>query len=116
MITLTRSRARQIRTVFSRCLNLSSRGPLPTVTLCAGGGGLFLRAKSHDAAIEFHQSGEFPEEQLSVYVSARQYGSLPAEKTYVDMLERLLGICTDLVDNYVTDSVLQPLARTIALK
>ncbi len=66
MITLTRSRVRQIRAVFSRCLNVSTRGPLPTVTLCAGGGGLSLRAKSHDAAIEFHQSGEFPEEQFAI--------------------------------------------------
>ena len=35
------------------------------------------------------RTGEFPEEQLSVYVTARQYGSLSPERTFGETLERL---------------------------
>ena len=62
------------------------------------------------------RTGEFPEEQLSVYVTARQYGSLGPEMTYVQALENLSRVCHDIVDNYVIDQVLDPLARAIALK
>jgi hypothetical protein len=62
------------------------------------------------------RTGEFPEEQLSVYVTARQYGSLDPDRTYVETLEDLCQICEDVVETYVTDSVLRPLAETIAIK
>jgi hypothetical protein len=62
------------------------------------------------------RTGDFPEEQLSVYVTARQYGSLKAESTYTEMLEKLLSICQDVIESHVVDNVLRPLARTIALK
>jgi hypothetical protein len=62
------------------------------------------------------RTGEFQEEQLSVYVTARQYGSLDAGVTYVAMLDKLWKVLQEVVDNYVIDSVLQPLARTIALE
>lgn len=62
------------------------------------------------------RTGDYPEDQLSVYVSARQYGSLPANVTYIDASVRLEKICRDLVEGYVIESVLQPLARAIALK
>lgn len=61
------------------------------------------------------RTGEFQEEQLSVYVTARQYGSLKPGLTYVDCLENLAEIGRDMVENYVADSLLEPLARTIAL-
>jgi hypothetical protein len=62
------------------------------------------------------RTGEYPEDQVSVYVSARQYGSLPPDRNYVDALGQLAEICEDLVENYVAESVLQPLAQTIGLK
>jgi hypothetical protein len=62
------------------------------------------------------RTSEFQEEQLSVYVTARQYGSLNADQTYAGMLDRLWEVCRDVVDNYVIDAVLQPLARTISLE
>ena len=62
------------------------------------------------------RTGEFPEEQLSVYVTARQYGSLNPDTTYVQTLDKLALLCHDVVDNYVADSVLHPLQRTIAAK
>ena len=62
------------------------------------------------------RTGEYSEEQLSVYVTARQYGSLEPDTTYVETLERLAQIARDVVDRCVIDQILRPLARTIALK
>ena len=62
------------------------------------------------------RTGEYPEDQLSVYVTARQYGSLEPDSTFVQVLENLAQTCRDVVDNYVIDQVLKPLARTIAMK
>jgi hypothetical protein len=62
------------------------------------------------------RTGEFQEEQVSVYVTARQYGSISPEMTYVEVVDRLAILCREVVDNYVVDGVLQPLARAIALQ
>jgi len=62
------------------------------------------------------RTGEYQDDQLSVYVTARQYGSLTADQTFVQTLDRLWEVCRDMVDSYVIDSVLQPLARTISLE
>jgi hypothetical protein len=62
------------------------------------------------------RTGEFPEEQLSVYVTARQYGSLNPDETFVQTVDELARLCQDVVDNYVVESVLRPLQRTIALR
>ncbi len=62
------------------------------------------------------RTGDFPEEQLSVYVTARQYGSLNPDLTFGQTLEELVRICQDMLDNHVVEHVLQPLARTISLK
>lgn len=65
----------------------------------------------------FHvRTGEFPEEQLSVYVTARRYGSLEPGESYVQVMELLSGICRELVDEYMIEHILKPLQRTIALK
>ena len=60
------------------------------------------------------RTGEFPEEQLSVFVTARQYGSLSPQVGFPDTLERLTQICQDMLQNHVIEHVLQPLARLIA--
>jgi hypothetical protein len=62
------------------------------------------------------RTGDFPEEQLSVYATARQYGSLSPDSTYVDTLGRLSQLCYEMIDKHVVEQVLQPLARTIAMK
>ncbi len=62
------------------------------------------------------RTGEFQDEQVSVYVTARQYGSLPVDTTYVEVIDRLARICREVVDGYVVDGILQPLARAIALE
>lgn len=59
---------------------------------------------------------DFPEEQISVYVTARQYGSLGANNTFGDALAQLKNVCREIVEQHVVENILQPLARTIALK
>ncbi len=62
------------------------------------------------------RTGDYPEDQLSVYLTARQYGSLGPDMTYIQALENLAQVCHDMVDRYVIDQVLQPLARAIAIR
>jgi hypothetical protein len=62
------------------------------------------------------RTGEFPEEQLSVYVTARQYGSLGADRTFPETLNKLSEVCQEILENHVIDNVLRPLARTISMK
>ncbi len=60
--------------------------------------------------------GEYPEEQLSVYVTARQYGSLAPDKTFVETLDRLRQLCHETIDNHVIEHILQPLGRAISMQ
>ena len=60
--------------------------------------------------------GEFPEDQISVYFTVRQYGSLEADQSYVETLKRLRDQSDYLMETYVIDQVLQPLAQAIATK
>jgi hypothetical protein len=62
------------------------------------------------------RTGEFTEDQLSVYVTARQYGSLDPQTNYVEAIDRLARLAREVVDACVVEQVLKPLARTIALK
>jgi hypothetical protein len=62
------------------------------------------------------RTGEFNEEQLSVYVTARQYGSLEPQATFVETLDRLAHLAREVVDTCVIEQILRPLARTISLK
>ena len=61
------------------------------------------------------RTGEFQEEQLSVYVTARRYGSLEPGTTYNTALAELDEICREMIENYVAPTVLEPLARTISM-
>lgn len=58
---------------------------------------------------------EFPEEQISVYLTARRYGSLDGGETYVSAMHKLAEICQEIVDGYVVEHVLRPLQQTIAI-
>ena len=62
------------------------------------------------------RTGDFTEEQLSVYVTARQYGSLEPGSSYVEAMDRLATLAREVVDTCVVDQILRPLARTISLK
>lgn len=60
--------------------------------------------------------GEFPEEQISVYFTVRQYGSLDLETTFLETMLRLKAHSEQLMESYVIDNVLKPLANAIARK
>ena len=62
------------------------------------------------------RTGEYPEDQISVYFTARRYGSLDAGESYLSAMKKLADISRDMVDNYVVDNVLRPLQQTIAIK
>lgn len=62
------------------------------------------------------RTGEYPEEQLSVYVTARQYGSLSPKLNFPETVDRLVQVCQEVLDHHVIENVLNPLARTIASK
>ncbi|QDV63504.1 hypothetical protein Pan14r_12770 [Crateriforma conspicua] len=62
------------------------------------------------------RTGEFSEDQLSVYLTVRRYDSLAPTETYVSEFDRLSSLCRDLVDEYLIESVLQPLQKTISLR
>ena len=62
------------------------------------------------------RTGEFPEEQLSVYLTLRRYGSLDPSTNYVDTLQMLQKHATEILEGYVIESILQPLHATIAIK
>ena len=62
------------------------------------------------------KSGDYPEDQLSVYLTARRYGALGAGESFADVLERLNKTCLNLVDNYLIENVLLPLQQTIAIQ
>ncbi len=59
---------------------------------------------------------DFPEEHISVYFTVRQYGSLDADTSFESSFARLRERCDHLMENYVTDHVLRPLAQAISAK
>jgi hypothetical protein len=65
----------------------------------------------------FHvRADDFPEDQLSVYLTVRRYDSLGPNETYAEEFDRLSGLCRDLVDEYLVSSVLLPLQKAISLR
>jgi hypothetical protein len=62
------------------------------------------------------RSGDFGEEQLSVYLTVRRYDSLGPNENFADEFDRLAALCRDLVDEYLVSSVLRPLQEAISLR
>jgi hypothetical protein len=62
------------------------------------------------------RTGDYPEEQLSVYLTARRYGSLDPGESFGQAMERLSEICREMVDGYLVNQVLRPLQQAIAIK
>ena len=59
---------------------------------------------------------DFPDEQISVFFTVRQYGSLQADDSFEESLVRLREHSEELMESYVVENVLQPLAHAIATK
>lgn len=62
------------------------------------------------------RTGNFPEEQLSVYMTVRRYGSLDADTSYAELLRELKAYAVDILDGYLIDQVLVPLQQAIVIK
>ncbi len=62
------------------------------------------------------RTGDFAEDQISVYLTVRRYESLASGESYVAEFDRLSGLCRDLVDEYLVPSVLRPLQEAISLR
>ncbi|MEM9644619.1 MAG: hypothetical protein AAF989_06475 [Planctomycetota bacterium] len=62
------------------------------------------------------RTGEFSDEQLSVYLTVRRYDSLGPNEKYQVEFDRLSSLCRDLVDEYLVECVLQPLQKSISLR
>lgn len=62
------------------------------------------------------RTGDYPEEQLSVYLTARRYGGLDAGETFVDVARRLESLCRQLIDDCIAEQILRPLQHAIAIK
>lgn len=65
----------------------------------------------------FHvRTGDFPEEQLSVYLMVRRFESLSPGENFVDEFRRLTHLCREIADGYLIQSVLVPLQQAISLR
>ena len=51
-----------------------------------------------------------------MYFTVRQYGSLEADASLVETLVELRSQCEELLDAFVIEQVLRPLAQAIATK
>ena len=65
----------------------------------------------------FHiRSGDYPEEQLSVYMTIRRYGSLDPGTSYADAIGPLKEAAERIAEEYLIGNVLVPLQQAIAIK
>lgn len=62
------------------------------------------------------RTGDYPEEQLSVYLTARRFGSLEAGESHVTAMRHLADVCQGLIESHIADNILRPLQETIAIK
>lgn len=60
--------------------------------------------------------GEFPEDQISVYFTVRQYGSLATESSYEATLRELRTTAEQLFEQHIIEQVLRPLQQAISAK
>jgi hypothetical protein len=62
------------------------------------------------------RTGEYPEEQISVYFTVRQYWGTGPERSFLDSFRRQREIGEDMVQNRVIPRIIRPLAQVIASK
>ncbi len=62
------------------------------------------------------RTGDFPEEQLSVYLMVRRFESLGPGETFVEEFRRLTSLCREIADDYLVNAVLMPLQQAISLR
>lgn len=76
-----------------------------------------VRVSFESRTTAYHvRTGDFPEEQLSVYLMVRRFESLSPGETYVEEFRRLATVCRQIADEYLVGSVLMPLQQAISLR
>lgn len=76
-----------------------------------------VRVSFESRTTAYHvRTGDFPEEQLSVYLMVRRFESLSPGETYVEEFRRLATLCREIADEYLVGSVLMPLQQAISLR
>lgn len=62
------------------------------------------------------RTGEFPEDQISVYFTIRQHWGMGPDKTFLDSFRRQRAIGEEIVQARIIPKIVQPLAQAIASK
>ena len=62
------------------------------------------------------RTGDFPEEQLSVYLAIRRVDSLLPSEKFEGELQRLANLGKNILDDYVLDNILRPLHQAISIQ
>ncbi|SIO57427.1 hypothetical protein SAMN05444166_5401 [Singulisphaera sp. GP187] len=60
------------------------------------------------------RTGDFPEDQISVYFTIRQYWGAGPDQAYLDAFRRLREVGEELVQTKIIPRIVQPLAQAIA--
>lgn len=61
------------------------------------------------------RTGDFSEDQLSVYMTVRRFDSLGPNESFHEEFSRLAALGRDLIDEFLVGSVLRPLQEAISL-
>jgi len=88
--------------------------PSLTITLdeaCRMQARLFIETRTNAYHV---RRNDFPEEQISVYFTVRQYGSMEHDASFVDRFSELRARSEQLMDDFVIDNVILPLGQAIA--
>jgi hypothetical protein len=76
-----------------------------------------VRLNFESRTTAFHvRTGEYNEEQISVYLSVRRYDSLGPDEDWAKEFRRLTEIGFEILDAHVIEHILQPLQSAIANK
>jgi hypothetical protein len=62
------------------------------------------------------RTGDFGDDQLSVYVSVRHFGSVDPQVGLSGTLRQLSQVAVEVTRSYVVDSILRPLANSISIR
>lgn len=62
------------------------------------------------------RTGEFPEEQLSVYLTVRRLGSLESGESFSSTIRSLQQTAFKLLDDYLIEGILVPLQQAISIR
>ena len=97
----------------SRVLNFEPGITLSLEESCRRQARLMIETRTNAYQV---RRGEFPEDQISVYFTVRQYGSLDPDTSFEETVVTLRSQCESLLDECVVDQVLRPLAQAISTK